>query len=88
MTPELAVDMGREALRLTLLVGGPLLAAALVAGLISGVLQASAQVHEHSLSFIPRLAAVGAVLAIGLPWLLAKLAEYAGQVIQEIPQRM
>ena len=49
MTPELAIDLTREALRLCLTLAGPLLAAALIAGLFSGMLQTATQVHEHTL---------------------------------------
>ena len=88
MTSELAVDLTREALRLGLLLGGPLLGVALVAGLISSLLQAITQVHEHTLSFVPRLAATVVAILAGLPWLLARLVEFTSQLISSIPQRL
>ena len=88
MTAEQAIDMTREVLRLCLLLGGPLLAAALVAGVFSGMLQTATQVHDHTLSFVPKLAAVVLALVITLPWLLARLVEYAGLLISTIPERM
>ena len=88
MTAEQAIDLMREVLRLCLVLGGPLLAAALVAGLLSGMLQTATQVHEHTLSFVPKLAAVVFALIVGLPWLLSRLVEYADQLISSIPQRL
>lgn len=88
MSAEQSIDLTREAIRLCLLLGGPLLAAALVAGLLSGMLQTATQVHEHTLSFVPKLAAVVLALAVALPWLLTRLVEYADQLISTIPQRL
>jgi len=88
VTAELAIDLSREVLRLSLLLGGPLLAVALAVGLASSMLQTATQVHEHSLSFVPKLLAVALVLAAALPWLLTQLAEYTGQLITGIPNRL
>ena len=88
MSAENAIDLTRDVLRLCLLLGGPLLAAALLAGILSGVLQTATQVHEHTLSFVPKLAAVALALAVAMPWLLARLVEYANQLISTIPQRL
>ena len=88
MTPELAVDLTREALRLGLLLCGPLLGVALVTGVISSLLQAITQVHEHTLSFVPRLSLTILAILAGLPWLLARLVEFTSQLISSIPQRL
>ena len=88
MSAEHAIDLTREVLRLCLLLGGPLLAAALVAGLLSGMLQTATQVHEHTLSFVPKLAAVVLALLVTLPWLLSRLVDYTDQLISTIPQRL
>ena len=88
MGVEDAIDLTRDVLRLSLLLGGPLLAAALVAGLLSGMLQTATQVHEHTLSLVPKLAAVVLALLAAMPWLLARLVEYTDQLISTIPQRL
>ena len=88
MTAEQAIDLVREVIRLSLMLGGPLLAAALVAALLSGMLQTATQVHEHTLSLVPKLAAVVLALAIALPWLLTRLVEFTDQLISTIPQRL
>ena len=88
MTAEQAIDLVREVIRLSLMLGGPLLAAALVAALLSGMLQTATQVHEHTLSLVPKLAAVVLALAVALPWLLTRLVEFTDQLISTIPQRL
>ncbi len=88
MTADLAIDLAREMLRLCVLLCGPLLAAALLAGLVSGVLQAATQVHEQTLSFVPKLVAVTLAVVAGMPWLVAHLLEYTTRVIASIPQRL
>lgn len=88
MSSEHAIDLTRDVLRLCLLLGGPLLAATLVTGLLSGMLQTATQVHEHTLSFVPKLAAVVLTILVALPWMLAQLVEYADQLISTIPQRL
>jgi flagellar biosynthetic protein FliQ len=88
MTPESVLDLTREMMRICLILGGPLLLVALVVGLVSSVLQAATQVHEHTLSFVPKLLALAAAILVGLPWLLARLAEYASRIIVTIPHRL
>ena len=88
MTAEHALDLAREAIRIAILLGAPLLGVALVVGLISGLVQTATQVHEHTLSFVPKLAAVVLTLAAILPWLLARLVEYTGQLIGTISERL
>jgi flagellar biosynthetic protein FliQ len=88
MTSEMTIDLVRQALRLVLLLGGPLLAVILLAGLVCSVLQAITQVHEHTLSFVPKLVAAAGAVALGLPWLLYRLVEYASDLIGSIPYRL
>jgi flagellar biosynthetic protein FliQ len=83
-----ALDLARELVRVCLLAAAPLLMVALVAGLLAGLLQAATQVHEHTLSFVPRLLAVAAAAAAILPWLIASVAEYTRQLISTIPERL
>lgn len=69
--------LGREALVVLLAVSAPPLLAALVVGLLSGVLQAATQVQEQSLTTVPRLAAVLLALACAGPWIGARVARFA-----------
>jgi flagellar biosynthetic protein FliQ len=85
MTPETVLTMARDALWLTLLLASPLLLVALGIGVLVGVVQAATQINEMTLSFIPKLLGLAAVLiAIG-PWMLHTLVEYTRQLIESIP---
>ena len=70
------LDLWRTALETLLTVGSPFLAAALVVGLSTSIFQAATQLQENVLSFVPKLAALGLILALAGPWLLGQLAEY------------
>jgi flagellar biosynthetic protein FliQ len=85
MTPETVVTVGRHALEMTLLLAAPLLLTALTVGLIVGIFQAATQINEMTLSFIPKLLAMAAVLAITGPWMLRTLVEYTRGLIESIP---
>lgn len=85
MTPEMVMTIGQRALEITILLAAPLLLAALIIGLLVGVFQAATQINEMTLSFIPKLLAMAAVLAISGPWMLRTLVEYARGLIESIP---
>jgi len=85
MTPETVVTVGRHALEVTLLLAAPLLLTALAVGLIVGIFQAATQINEMTLSFIPKLLAMAAMLALTGPWMLRSLVEYTRNLIESIP---
>ncbi|MBU0603817.1 MAG: flagellar biosynthesis protein FliQ [Gammaproteobacteria bacterium] len=85
MTPTTVVDIGRQAVETLLLVSAPLLAAALITGLIVSIFQAATQVNEMTLSFIPKLIAVFAVLVIGGPWMITIMTDYMRRLYSSIP---
>ena len=85
MTPEMVVTVGRNALEVTLMLAAPLLLTALGVGLIVGIFQAATQINEMTLSFIPKLLAMAAVLALTGPWMLRTLVEYTRGLIESIP---
>jgi flagellar biosynthetic protein FliQ len=86
MTPESVMTLGMRAIQLSLLVGAPLLLVALVVGLVVSIFQAATQINEATLSFIPKLLAVFAVLVIGGPWMLAQMVDFIRQLFSGIPQ--
>ncbi len=86
MTPESVMSMGYEAMKLTLLLGAPLLLVALVVGLLISLFQAATQINEMTLSFIPKLLAVFAVLVVAGPWMLGIVLDYMRNLFSSIPQ--
>ena len=86
MTPESVMSIGYEAMKLTLLLGAPLLLVALVTGLLISLFQAATQINEATLSFIPKLLAVFATAVIAGPWLLGLMLDYMRNLFSSIPQ--
>ncbi|MDZ7784014.1 MAG: flagellar biosynthesis protein FliQ [Halioglobus sp.] len=85
MSPESVLDMGREALYLTMLLAGPLLMSALLVGLLIGVFQAATQIQEMTLSFIPKLMALVLALLLAGPWMLGELKDFTLRLFMSIP---
>jgi type III secretion HrpO family protein len=75
------LHLGREALLLALLLSAPPLGAALLVGLVTGLLQAATQLQEHALGAVPRIVAVIAALVVTGPWIGARLARFAAEVL-------
>ncbi len=82
------IDWSREALRMALMLGGPLLAAALIAGLVVNVFQTLTQLHEPVVGLVPRLVVVLLVLLALLPWLLHQWVGFTSALIQSIPEML
>jgi flagellar biosynthetic protein FliQ len=85
MTPETVMTIGQRALELTIMLAAPMLLVALAVGLIVGVFQAATQINEMTLSFIPKLLGLAAVLLVAGPWMLSQLVGYTKQLIESIP---
>ena len=68
-----------------LMVSAPVLAAALIVGLLVSLFQAVTQINEATLAFVPKLLAVIAVFAIAGPWMLTMLVEYIRRILEAIP---
>jgi flagellar biosynthetic protein FliQ len=88
MDAQTAIDLGRDALWMSLLVAAPVLLAGLAVGLLIGLMQALTQIQEQTVAFVPKLIAMVVVLALCLPWLLDQLIEYSRQLIGRIPDNL
>ncbi len=77
MTSAEAIDVVREALFIALLISAPILAVGLVVGLIISIFQAVTQIQEQTLSFVPKIFAMGALTIAIVPWIYNKMFEYA-----------
>ena len=85
MTPESVMTLGYQAMKLTLLLGAPLLLVALVTGLLISLFQAATQINEMTLSFIPKLLGMFVVLIIAGPWMMGLLLDYMQRLFTSIP---
>jgi len=77
MTVDQAVDVVRESLTVMLLLSAPILAAALVIGLIVSILQAVTQIQEQTLSFVPKIFGMGIVAILITPWVTQSIIEFS-----------
>jgi flagellar biosynthetic protein FliQ len=85
MDPQAALTMGQNALFLLLMVAAPVLATVLGVGLMVSLFQAITQIHEATLSFVPKLIAAIAVFAIAGPWMMTTMVEFIRNTILSIP---
>ena len=85
MTPEVAVDLFREALLLTSLVVMALIVPSLLVGLLVAMFQAATQINEQTLSFLPRLLVSFMTLIVLGPWLVDQWMEFTTRLVHNIP---
>jgi flagellar biosynthetic protein FliQ len=85
MTPETVISIGERALIVTSMISAPLLLAALVAGVVIGMLQAATQINEMTLSFIPKLLVLVATIFVTGHWMLQTLIDYTRALFESIP---
>jgi flagellar biosynthetic protein FliQ len=86
MTPEFVIDFGRKAMELTMTLALPMLLVGLAIGLLVSVFQATTQIQEMTLQFIPKIVCISLVLVIAGPWLLDKLMDYTILIFDSFPQ--
>lgn len=85
MTPESVMALGYQALRIGLSMAAPMLIAALLSGLIISILQASTQINEMTLSFIPKILAVMLTVVCAGPTLLNMFLDYMRSLYSSLP---
>jgi flagellar biosynthetic protein FliQ len=85
MNQDTVVSLATQAMKLALEVGGPMMLVGLVVGLVVSIFQAVTSIQEQSLSFIPKIVALAAILVILGPWMLDQLVTYAQNLYQSIP---
>ncbi|MGQ9674402.1 MAG: flagellar biosynthesis protein FliQ [Chloroflexota bacterium] len=76
MTDGSVLELGKNAMMMTLLVSAPMLGIALVVGLLVSMFQAATQINEMTLSFVPKILAVFLVLGLFGPWMISNMLEY------------
>ncbi len=84
MTQELVVEIAERAIWVILLTSGPLLILALVSGLAVSIFQATTQIQEQTLAFVPKIVAVLVGIVVFGPWMLAKVTTYASDIFENL----
>lgn len=85
MTQESVMTLGFQATKVGLMIAGPLLLAALISGLLVSILQASTQINEMTLSFIPKILVIVTVLLTLGPWMLKLFLDYMTTLYSNLP---
>ena len=81
MYDESAVLMARDMLMITLKIAAPILAAGVVVGLAVSIVQAVTSIQDQTITFVPKIVVMIIVAAILLPWITARLVDYASQLL-------
>ena len=85
MDPQQVLTISRDGLLILLTVCAPILLVVLAVGIIVSVFQAATQIHESTLSFVPKLLAAFATLGLAGPWMLSTMVDYIRGVLLSIP---
>lgn len=80
------MEIGRQAIEVTLILAAPMLITALVVGLIISIFQAATQINESTLQFVPKLVATFVVMILFGPWMLQYVMDYIQRLFSSIPQ--
>ena len=86
MDQDTVMNLSSQAMEIAFKVALPILLVGLVVGLVISIFQAVTQIQEMTLSFIPKILALGAVLIIAGPWMLNQMLDYTAELWTSIPQ--
>ncbi len=86
MSQDAVLEIFHNALTLTLLLCGPMLVISIVIGLVISIIQAATQVHEQTITFVPKLLAIALILLITGPWMMNQMNEFTVQLFDIISE--
>ena len=84
MNPESVITIAEQGIWAVLLISGPLLLLALVVGLIVSIFQATTQIQEQTLAFVPKIVAVLVGIVFFGPWMLSRMLSYANDIFSNL----
>lgn len=85
MDQRIVVDIAQEAIMSVLLIAAPILGLGLLVGLMVSIVQATTQIQEPTLSFIPKVIAVALTLLVFGPWMMNIMYEFTVRLFENIP---
>lgn len=88
MSGDMAIQLGREALTMVMLVSAPMLGLGLIVGILVSIFQATTQIQEQTLTFIPKIIAIFVALLLFGPWILSMMVDYTRQIFMNLPQML
>ncbi|MED1202060.1 flagellar biosynthesis protein FliQ [Heyndrickxia acidicola] len=84
MSQEMVISLAEKGIFITMIVAGPLLIIALVVGLIISIFQATTQIQEQTLAFVPKIVAVLLGIVFLGPWMLSHLLSYTSDIFSNL----
>ncbi|MBP2633189.1 MAG: fliQ [Firmicutes bacterium] len=85
MSNDVVIQLGQEALMMVMLVSAPMLGLGLLVGILVSIFQATTQIQEQTLAFIPKIIAVFLAIVIFGPWMLRLLTDYVRNIFMGLP---
>lgn len=85
MDDQWVISLGIEALKTAVMLGAPILVAALAIGLLVSIFQAITQINEATLTFIPKILVVAVVLVLAGPWMLDLMSRFTIGLFENLP---
>ena len=85
MDADTVVNVGRQAMTVTMLLAAPILLASLAVGLIIAMFQAATQINEMTLSFVPKLMIIAVVMITAGPWMIRQITGFTTRLIENVP---
>lgn len=85
MNQGIVIDVAQEAIKVVLMISAPILGVGLLVGLIVSIVQATTQIQEPTLSFIPKIVAISLTMVIFGPWIMNIMYEFTVRLFENIP---
>ncbi len=85
MTSDMAIQIGRDALYMVMLISAPMLGLGLLVGVLVSIFQATTQIQEQTLVFIPKIVAIFVAILIFGPWMLSLMVDYTREIFSSMP---
>jgi len=85
MSGDMAIQIGRDALYMVMLISAPMLGLGLLVGVLVSIFQATTQIQEQTLVFIPKIIAIFAAIVVFGPWMLSLMVDYTREIFSSLP---
>lgn len=85
MSQEQVMGIFQQAIILAFKLAGPLLAISIIIGLVIAIFQAATQIHEQTLTFVPKIVAIALVMLLLGPWMITLLSDFMRNLFGMIP---
>ncbi|MBC8016286.1 MAG: flagellar biosynthesis protein FliQ [Sporomusaceae bacterium] len=85
MSSDMAIQVGRDALYMVMLIAAPMLGLGLLVGVLVSIFQATTQIQEQTLVFIPKIIAIFAAIVVFGPWMLSLMVDYTREIFASLP---